>query len=1202
MVLGGLLFLAAAAQAQIAFRSSASATAGAATPISHVGAGAVATRNNCGSVNPAIPAGSAGDVLVALVNSREYSSNVTMAGWTPLYFDSFTGLAAGSEMEVYLFYRVATGGDPNTVTQSGTCSSLAAQIARFAGVDTAQPFEVNPIVAGNVVRQTAGNVDTGTVTTTLDGSMLLVATFVNTRRTVTEGAGWAQSFDSSLNLTRDLGLSLNYQLQASAGAASALNWDLSGGGNNPNYGIIFALRPAADLTINVPAGTALNDVMIASVTVRACSSVDGNPCTLTVIAPAGWTAVATIDQPTGAGTGGFGNRLLVWRRVATAAEPASYSWHFGGTPAHAGAVGAILSFSGVDTTNPIVAAAGQATGVAFTHAAPSVDPGTVANTLLVTSHSANSAATWTPPAGMTERIDATSLAAPNALGLSLEVNHQAIAAASPTGTRTATQSNPPAADTGATHALLLRPLVTLAHYAIAVSSGTVANCDYAEITISGHDVSDTLVSPPSGRSLTLGTSVASGVWQGPGTVAGSGAWTPSGANNGVATYVWPGGESSFTVRLRQSAVTSLTVNLNDGSVVEAALEDPSISFVNSAFRISNGANAAATIGTQIAGKASNTGFGSQTLYLQAVRTDTATGACVSLLPSGSDVSIDVGAQCNTPAACSRNVTLTSSAAAGNTAAFVPDGAYPASMNFRFTTANAEAPFALNYADAGQITLQFRYALPSPPAGQFVQGASNAFVVRPFGFAFTGVSHDATPSGSAAAFAAGDNFSMTLGAYLWASGQDANNDGIPDSGQVITGNGVTPNFAATTTVGVPAGGNLAGADGAITRAGGAPTVTAAQWSGGTAVVNNWRYDEVGNVRLTASSDDYLGDASADIRGDSSNDGAVGYVGRFRPKQFVVSAAGLTTRLAAACGPASPFTYMNERLRLTFTLTAQNTQGSTTANYTGTYAKLVLTSFGSYDLGARDGATDLSARLEDPGAAAPPTGSWLNGVASGVTITTALRRALAPDNPDGPYAALQFGIAPIDSDLTAMNTLDQGTRKNLGLTTDVRYGRLRMDNALGSEAHRLAIPMRVEYWNGTGFATNLADECTSLGRSAIAMAFTPPSNLASCETALDVDPVTFTQGVAKVGLTAPGAGNSGSVVLTANLGSAGGSYCNPGSFVAAGSTPLSYLLGRWDDAANPDGDANTNYDDKPSARAAFGLYGSQPGSFIYFRESY
>src|SRR5262245_12201185 len=317
------------AQAQIAFRSAANGTsaAGGTGGITYINSGASASRDNCGNINPAIPAGNVGDVLVALVNARENGATVTMAGWTQAYSDIFPGAV---ELQAKIFYRVATGGDPNTVAQSGTCSSIGAQIACFRNVDTTQPLETDPIAAGNVARQAGVNhIDTGSETTTVASSVLVVAGFLDDDRTITGGAGWTQAFDSGLNLTRDLGLSLHYQVQAATGTYSIANWNLSGGTAN-TYGIMFALRPAtpaSPLTINVPASTVANDVMIASITMRPCSNTSGGACTTTINAPAGWTQVGTtIDQTTGAGTGGYGHRLAVYRRLASGSEPASYTW------------------------------------------------------------------------------------------------------------------------------------------------------------------------------------------------------------------------------------------------------------------------------------------------------------------------------------------------------------------------------------------------------------------------------------------------------------------------------------------------------------------------------------------------------------------------------------------------------------------------------------------------------------------------------------------------------------------------------------------------------------------------------------------------------------------------------------------------------------------------------------------------------------
>ncbi|MCX8003696.1 MAG: hypothetical protein N2688_01885 [Burkholderiaceae bacterium] len=221
-----------------------------------------------------------------------------------------------------------------------------------------------------------------------------------------------------------------------------------------------SVAPAASgntLTLAVPAGTTAGDVMIASLGFRPCNLINNTICTRTISAPAGWTLVTSIDQRSGGGTGGYGLRLYVYLRVVTAAEPAAYTWTLSGTPTPTGFIGGILTFSGVDTASPIVAQAGQATANGQNHAAPSIDTGSVTNTMLVSTHVALSSGTWTVPAGMTERIDHATLATPNDLGISLSMNTEPRSAGGATGTRTAVLSNPPVGDTGAAHLLALRP-------------------------------------------------------------------------------------------------------------------------------------------------------------------------------------------------------------------------------------------------------------------------------------------------------------------------------------------------------------------------------------------------------------------------------------------------------------------------------------------------------------------------------------------------------------------------------------------------------------------------------------------------------------------------------------------------------------------------------------------------------------------------
>jgi hypothetical protein len=1210
--------------AQITFRGQTSASVPAVTAtIQNQGQGGAANRNGCGTITPGLPGGTtAGDLLIAVVATGD-DSTISMAGWNTLY----NNIGANNEAAA-IFWRIATGGDPRTITQTGNCNVMIGQIARYTGVDTQTPIGAGP--SGSF--QVAATVSSGQITVPYAGAMVVFTAHMNDDSSTSTLSGFSREFNSQTKTGNDAALTLYDNNPSTAPPYTAGPYTVTKSrGADSNQGVVFALRPQnSALVLNVPAGTAANDVLIASIATT--------PSTTTVTAPAGWTQALSTAQ--GAANS---NRLTTFYRVATASEPASYTFTLDGTTVSAGAAGEMLAFTGVDTVSPINAQGGNVTASGLTQTGNAITT-TVPQAMIVGAFefaSSPGAGNYNPTAGqgMVKALAQPSVTPASSSGVAIVMSYGGNVASpgtpqagvGSTGAKSAVASGV-GADAGAAQLFALRPLSTLAHYAISVASSTVANCDFAQVTISGHDTSHNLVAPPSGRTVTLSTSTASGVWQA-GTVAGTGAWTPSGANNGSASYIWPGSETSFTVQLRQSAVVNLGINLNDGAAIEDAAEDPTISFVNSAFRISDGANGSASIPTQIAGKPSNVGFGQQTLYLQAVRTDNNTGACVSLFPINTDVSVQVGAQCNNPASCTQNLALTSSALSSNSAIFVPSGAFATSMNFRFTTANAEAPFVLNYGDAGQITLQFRAALPSPPANQFVSGTSNAFVVRPFGFAFLKnglpllqpIQHSVDGVTASALAAAGDDFSMTVAAYRWSNGQDSNNDGIPDTGVNLVGNGLTPNFAGTTNVSVTS--NLPGvAPGTLTRSSGAATVTAAEWSGGVATINNWRYDEVGNVFLAASATGYLGDATANVFGNSGLDGtgaANGFVGRFIPKRFALSgvASPVTTRSSASCSPASSFTYMNERLQLKFNLTAQNASGATTQNYTGTYARLALTNFGVWSLGARDvtAATNLTARIFDPSVsppapAAPPTGTWNNGVASNVTITTAIQRN-TPDNPDGPFQSLKFGIAPVDSDGVGMASFDldvdnNGTNDHAQLVnnvaapvvTDVRFGRLRLENSFGPENRDLPVSISAEYWDGAKFSTNANDNCTSIPASAIAMSFSAGANLAACETHSQNDPIVFSAGKGNLVLTAPGTGNNGSVLLTANLNGAAGNYCNGAASAAATNANLPYFLGRWDDTSDPDTNANTNYDDAPSARGAFGLYGSQPKNFIYFRENY
>lgn len=111
----------------------------------------------------------------------------------------------------------------------------------------------------------------------------------------------------------------------------------------------------------------------------------------TITPPTGWTLVFRRDSLAGL--------LAVYYRVATASESTSWQWTFNATLK---AAGAILSYSGVSTSNPIDVSASQTTSNSTTVTAPSVT--TTANgSLVVAAFGTRRDTTVSTPSGTTSR-------------------------------------------------------------------------------------------------------------------------------------------------------------------------------------------------------------------------------------------------------------------------------------------------------------------------------------------------------------------------------------------------------------------------------------------------------------------------------------------------------------------------------------------------------------------------------------------------------------------------------------------------------------------------------------------------------------------------------------------------------------------------------------------------------------------------------
>ncbi|OFZ68021.1 MAG: hypothetical protein A2Z01_02455 [Betaproteobacteria bacterium RBG_16_58_11] len=241
--------------------------------------------------------------------------------------------------------------------------------------------------------------------------------------------------------------------------------------------------------------------------------------------------------------------------------------------------------------------------------------------------------------------------------------------------------------------------------------------------------------------------------------------------------------------------------------------------------------------------------------------------------------------------------------------------------------------------------------------------------------------------------------------------------------------------------------------------------------------------------------------------------------------------------------------------------------------------------SFGLENNDNGTDLSTRLTAPG-------GWLNGeyVLTSTNATFSRPASTTPDATWGAFDQLEIGITAADADVTTiprvsgsdMNPAAAGcgagcTYKKITAAggTKMRYGRLRLNNAHGSELLGLPVPVRIQYFNSTGFAANSLDTCTTF--SLTPAVDNSPTSYTRGDLLIDnplknmtVGASVPTLGSGVINLSAPGAGNSGSVDLTLDV--------------------PAWLEFNWTGVA---GD--------PISRATFGLH-RKSDQFIYQRENY
>lgn len=758
------------------------------------------------------------------------------------------------------------------------------------------------------------------------------------------------------------------------------------------------------------------------------------------------------------------------------------------------------------------------------------------------------------------------------------------------------------------------------HYLIS-HGGSMVTCAATNITITAHDTGHNAVNPAAATNLSIATTTTRGTWAS--VVAGTGSLsdpTPGNPDNGDATYAFPGTESAVTLSLRYTnpATDPELANFNvtdSGGNTEATgtaagdSDDANISVASTGFLFYNSTDANTTIPTQIAAKRSDLGFGSRNLALRAVRaSDSDPSVCTGVFANGADVTVQLGAECKNPANCAgQQVSVTNN---GNTGAIATNNNNSAVLTSSYSNvllrflANSTAELHLDYPDAGQMQMHARYDLGNP-AGTYMIGSSNDYVVRPFGFNVVATGNPAAANHNGAVYtAAGSSFTVTATAKGWQAGDDGNNDGIPD-GHALADTDPTNNDDLSDNTTLPNFGQESGGGEDITLSaaldqpsGGANPGLAGGTSitlftAGVGSTTTARYGEVGIIELSAvvSDGDYLGIGATPTGLARSKSGRVG---RFRPDNFNVT--GNTPTFAPGCNAdTTDFTYFDQPFEYAtapqVTITARNVQNATTANYDGVWWKLGSFSAGyAHDGGALPGGTTLDS------AAATHTAVDCSGdTCNGVFVSTfdgpfTYTRTVTPAAPFNAAVDITLGnITDSDAVAYAGNPFKFENIVFTGGANQQRWGRILLGEAVGDPTLALDVPVTTEYYNGTAFVQNPDDDCSAFnlaGDVTLANEATPGSPLAG-DQAMNIGAgttsVTSGNGLMANGLdtmtfSAPGASNTGLVDILLDLDTGTGA-------------DLPWLYFDWDD----DG----SFDTTVEGRGSFGIY-SQPDSMIYMRE--
>ena len=673
------------------------------------------------------------------------------------------------------------------------------------------------------------------------------------------------------------------------------------------------------------------------------------------------------------------------------------------------------------------------------------------------------------------------------------------------------------------------------------------------------------------------------------STGGSVAW-PDGASFSIAA-----GSSTATVRV-QSTTTTATV-LGVASSSPAASSAATCNFGSPACTFTAAdAGFVFTVADHVSEVA-------QTVSVSAVRKSDSSTACTPAFASTSKA-VTFSCGYTNPGTGTLPVRVGGAALnSGNNAAAACDGTGRA-VSLAFN-ANGVASTTVQYADVGQLLLSARYAgaANTSEAGLVMTG-SDSFIAAPAHFTVSGITSGPIRAGSAFAAtatarnSAGNttpNFGRESSAETlytgWTriqpTGSGAVNGSFSGSFGGFTAGSASASNLAWTEVGrgdlvlrsFNANGYLG--SGLLAYGSSAGQVVVCANEGASCVLpgnttatvyfgerGSWAA-KAGQTGTVACNNGNFGDPAPNVPKKClyvATNATTGSVGDVIPHRFSVAASH-------ACGA---FSYAGQPIATT--VTAQNAAGNTTVNFNGTatttpaFAQAVtLADAAGLGTGTLSGHTIAASGFSAGVGSATPSYSFTSKTTAPQSLVLRATNGASGDN----LISSQGYAEP---------------------TLPLRSGRLRLSNAFGRATAALQVPVAADYWSGSAWQLNSADNCTAVAAASVVLS-NPRSATGAASTATSsAGAVAISNGNGLLTLAAPSpAGSTLSLDLALNLGSTGTDQsCNS---VRPASTGAGLP---WLRAQN--GSCAATADRDPAARASFGIFAPETRKTVHVRDIY